>query len=164
LHAELLGVADVEGVLGVDEGAHAAALLGLGDDVQGQGGLAARLRPVDLDDAAARETADAEGDVEAERPGRHDRDLALDRVLAQAHDRALAELLLDRAEGEIDRLVAIWVADLGGPGTRGRGGGGDGGAIRRGRVFLGHGRSPARRLSRGLRRDHGVRSQPSSEP
>jgi hypothetical protein len=36
-HAELAGVADVEGVLGVDEGAHAAALLGLGDRRAGSG-------------------------------------------------------------------------------------------------------------------------------
>ena len=53
--AELLGVDRVERVLGVDEGGDAAQVLGLGDDVQGQRGLAGGLRPVDLDDAAARD-------------------------------------------------------------------------------------------------------------
>ena len=69
LDAELLGVGRVERVLGVDEGADAAVLLGLGDDVQGERGLAGGFRPVDLDDAAARQAADAERDVEAERAG-----------------------------------------------------------------------------------------------
>ena len=68
--AELPGVDRVERVLGVDEGADAAALLGLGDDVQRQRRLARGFRPVDLDDAAARQAADAERDVEAERAGR----------------------------------------------------------------------------------------------
>jgi hypothetical protein len=36
-------------VLGVDEGGDAAQVLSLGDDVQGERGLAGRLRPVDLD-------------------------------------------------------------------------------------------------------------------
>ena len=57
--AELLGVDGIERVLGVDEGGDAAQALRLGDDVQREGGLAGRLRPVDLDDAAAREAADA---------------------------------------------------------------------------------------------------------
>ena len=73
--AELLRVLDVERVLGVDEGADAAALLRLGDDVERQRGLAGRLRAVDLDDAAARQAADAERDVEAERAGGDDLDV-----------------------------------------------------------------------------------------
>jgi hypothetical protein len=40
LDAEPAGVVGVERVLGVDEGAHAARALGLGDRVQGQRGLA----------------------------------------------------------------------------------------------------------------------------
>jgi hypothetical protein len=39
-------------VLGVYERGEAAGLLGLGDDVQGEGGLTARLGAIDLDDAA----------------------------------------------------------------------------------------------------------------
>ena len=70
LDAELARVADVERVLGVDERAHAAGALRLGDRVQRQRRLAGRLGAVDLDDAAARQAADAERDVEADRAGR----------------------------------------------------------------------------------------------
>ena len=67
--ADGLGVDRVHRVLGVDVGAHAAVALGLGDDVHGQRRLARGLRAVDLGDAAAREAADAEGEVEREGPG-----------------------------------------------------------------------------------------------
>ena len=77
LHAELAGVDRVERVLGVDEGGDAAGLLHLRDDLQAQRGLAGRFRTVDLDDAAARQAADAERDVEAERAGRHDLQVVL---------------------------------------------------------------------------------------
>ena len=73
------GVVGVEGVLGVDEGRDAAGLLGLGDDVQGEGGLAGGLRAVDLDDAAARHAADAERDVEGDGAGGDGLDLHLRR-------------------------------------------------------------------------------------
>jgi hypothetical protein len=88
----------VERVLGVDEGAGAAELLHLGDDLQRERRLARRLRPVDLDHPAARQAADAEGDVEAERSGRDDLDVVDDLALAEPHDRALAVLLLDLRE------------------------------------------------------------------
>ena len=72
--AELLGVLGVERVLGVDERGDAARALGVGDGVQRQRGLAGRLRAVDLDDAAARQPADAERDVEGDRAGGDDVD------------------------------------------------------------------------------------------
>ena len=46
-------------MLGVDEGHLAPPLLGLGHNVQGQGGLAGGFRPVYLDDAALGHAADA---------------------------------------------------------------------------------------------------------
>jgi hypothetical protein len=96
--AELLGVGDVERVFGVDEGRGAAELLHLGDDLQRQRGLAGGFGAVDLDDPAARQAADAEGDVEPERAGGDGLDVALDAAVAHAHDRALAELLFDLGE------------------------------------------------------------------
>jgi hypothetical protein len=54
LDAEPPRILGVERVLGIDERAHAAGALRLGDRVQRQRGLARRLRAVDLDDAAAR--------------------------------------------------------------------------------------------------------------
>ena len=97
-------------MFGVDERRHAAELLRLGDDLQRQRRLARRLRPEDLDDAAARHAADAEGVVEAD--GRRSRSTAIGGdgvLLAQAHDRALAELLLDLADGHLDGLEAFAV-------------------------------------------------------
>src|SRR5207244_4393955 len=58
LDAELARVAHVEGVLRIDEGADAAALLALGDQLERERGLARRLGPVDLDHAPARDAAD----------------------------------------------------------------------------------------------------------
>ena len=59
--ADLGRVGRGEGVLGVDEGGLAAHPLGRGDDMEGEGRLPRRLRPVDLDDAAAGESPDARG-------------------------------------------------------------------------------------------------------
>jgi hypothetical protein len=107
-HPQLAGVADVDGVLGVDEGADAAGLLGLGDGVERQRGLAGGLRAVDLDDAAAREAAHAERDVERHGAGGDRRHVLHQRLLvAEPHDRALAERLLDRRDGQLDRLFLL---------------------------------------------------------
>src|SRR6266478_9457745 len=66
VHAQLARVDGIERVLGVDERGSAAELLRFGDDVQRHGGLAARFRAVDLDDAAARKAANAQSGVERE--------------------------------------------------------------------------------------------------
>ena len=73
LHPQLARVADVQRVLGVDEGADAAGALGLGDGVQGQRGLARRLGAVDLDHPPARQPAHPERQVQAHRAGGDDR-------------------------------------------------------------------------------------------
>ena len=95
VHAELLRVLHVERMFGVDEGAGAAELLHLGHHLQGEGGLARGFRTVDFNDAAARKTAHAQGDVEPQGAGGHHLDVFNDFAFAQAHDGALAELLLD---------------------------------------------------------------------
>ena len=107
--AELAGVDRIERVLGVDVGGGAAGLLHLRHDLQRQRRLARRFRPVDLDDAAARQPADAERDVEAERAGRDDLQVVLDLGVAHLHDRALAELLFDLRERSGERLVLLVV-------------------------------------------------------
>ena len=112
LHADLLCVDRIERVLGVDERRGAAELLDLGDDLQREGGLARRLGSVDLDDAAARQAADAERDVEAERPRRDDVDVAHGDRVAEAHHGALAELFLDLAQRCGQRLLAVFVHRL----------------------------------------------------
>ena len=67
--AELAGPGGVQGVLGVDERGHAAGLLGVGDDVQGQRGLAGALRAEELADPPAGHALAAQGQVQAQRPG-----------------------------------------------------------------------------------------------
>ncbi len=106
-HAQLAGVRHVERVLGVDEGRNPTGLLHLGYCVQGQGGLARRLGAVDLDDATTRQATHAQGDVQAQRTRRHRVDVARSVVVAQPHDRALAELLVDLVECQLERLVAL---------------------------------------------------------
>src|SRR3954468_21018512 len=96
----------VHRVLGVDVRAHATVALGLRDDVHRERRLAGRLRPEDLDDPAAGQAPDAEREVERERTGGDGLhpDVAL---LAEAHDGALPELLLDLAECHVERLVTV---------------------------------------------------------
>ena len=104
--AQGAGVDGVEGMLGVNEGRVAAGLLGVGNGVQGDRGLTGRLGAVDLDDSAAREAADAEGDVKSKGTrGDHLNGRAV--VVAQAHDGALAELLINLRQGDFESLIAI---------------------------------------------------------
>jgi hypothetical protein len=107
IDAELAGIDRVERVLGIDEGTDAALLLGFGDGVQSERGLAGGLRPVDFDDAALGQAADAERDVETQRTGRNRLDLDRLLVLAQAHDRALAERPFDLRERRVERLGLV---------------------------------------------------------
>ena len=57
-------------MLGVNEGSLAAQLLGLRQDVQGQSRFSRGFRAVDLDDAAAGDSADTQGNVQAQGTGR----------------------------------------------------------------------------------------------
>ena len=96
--AELGRVERIERVLGIDEGGGAAEFLHLGHDVQRERGLARGFGAEDFDDAAARQAADAECEIEAQRAGRHDVDVALRVGVAHAHDGPAAELFLDLCE------------------------------------------------------------------
>ena len=105
---DLLRVGRVHRVLGVDERADAAAALRLGDHVVDERRLARRLGAEDLDDAAARQPADPEREVERERAGR-DRADGHGGPVAHPHHGALAELPLDLAERDVECLLAIHV-------------------------------------------------------
>jgi hypothetical protein len=95
-------------MLSVDEGADAAPALRLGDHVVDECRFPGGLRAEDLDDPPARQSADAEGEVERERAGGDgaDRDL---RVVVHPHDRALAELALDLSESGVECLFATQI-------------------------------------------------------
>ncbi len=105
--AQLASVGGVEGVLGVDERGNASGALRLGDDVQAHRGLARALGPEDLDHPAAGNAADAQGDVERERPRLDGAHRDVHGVLAQPHDGAPSVLLLDLLERDVQHLVAI---------------------------------------------------------
>jgi hypothetical protein len=66
-----------------------------------EGRLARGLRAEDLDDATPRKAAHPKGKVERER-SRRDRAGRDVRGVVHAHDRALAELALDLAEGDVE--------------------------------------------------------------
>src|SRR3990170_1582616 len=74
--------------------------------MQRQGGLAARLGAVDLGDAPAGNAAHADGRIQVDRPGR-DEIHPNPRFLPHSHDRALAEVLLDLRDGEVDRFLLL---------------------------------------------------------
>ena len=103
---QLAGIDHVQGVLGVYEGRHPALELGLGDDVQGQGGLAGGLRPEDLDDPAPGDAADPQGQVQGEAAAGDHRHVRL-LIGPQAHDGALAILFFDVTQGLIQGLGLI---------------------------------------------------------
>ena len=107
LDAELAGIDRVERVLGVDEGADAALLLGFRQHLQGQRGLAGGFRAVNLDHPAARQAADAERDIQPQ--GARGNGLDLDALVVgtEPHDRALAEVLVDLVERGLQRLLLV---------------------------------------------------------
>ncbi len=75
--------------------------------MQRERGLARALGPVDLDDPPARQPADAERDIEAERARRDDLGIRSRLARAQLHDRALAERPLDLAERGVEGLLLV---------------------------------------------------------
>jgi hypothetical protein len=95
IDAEFAGIGGIEGVFHVDEGGHAAGLLGLGDGLEGEGGFTGGFRAVDFDDAAAREAAHAQGMVEGDGTRRDDR-YRLNRFLrTEPEHGTFAKLLLN---------------------------------------------------------------------
>ena len=113
IHAELFRIGRIERVFHVDEGGHAARLLGFGDDLQRDGGFARRFRPEDLVDSAARKSAHAQGGIERDATGRNHRHRH-DRILrSEPQNRALAKLLLDLAQGQIQGACALLLVHVG---------------------------------------------------
>ena len=94
IDAELLRIDGIERVLGVDECRDTAILLRLSDHVQGDRRLARAFRAINLDDAPARQTADAERDVERQNARRNRLHVHVCRRLAKAHDRSFAKFFL----------------------------------------------------------------------
>src|SRR5262249_23495469 len=96
-----------ERMLCIDERRHAAGFLSFGHDLQGERSFPRGFRPEDLHHSAAREPADAERIVDADRAGGNRLGRGDGVPLAQPHDRALAELLLDLPDGGFERFYAF---------------------------------------------------------
>jgi hypothetical protein len=94
-------------MLGVDDGARASEVLRLGDDVLDHGGFAGRFWSKDLEHPTAWRAANAESDVESDRAGGDRIDRHSLGSLAQLHDGAFAELLLDVCDARLDRLAPV---------------------------------------------------------
>ena len=95
-------------MLSIDERRDAAHLLRLRDDMQGKGGLAGRLRTVDLGHPAARDTPHSERQVQGQRAGGNGGYLAaLRKVLPELHDRALAIAFRDLGHGRIESFAFL---------------------------------------------------------
>ncbi len=112
VNTQFLGVEAVEGVLGVDEGGNAAGFLAFGDGVDGQGGLTGTLGAIDFYDAAAGESSDAQGHVEADAAGGDDVELFVGAV-AQLHNGALAVALLYLVEGALEDFQFFLLQGIG---------------------------------------------------
>src|SRR5882724_152041 len=96
-------------MFGIDISSHAALLLRLSYDLQRQRCLTGGFGSIDLDDAAARHTADAQSNIESERTGRDYGDVFHYASLAELHDRPFAKLPFDLAYGEIKCFLPIYV-------------------------------------------------------
>ena len=106
VHPQGPGVGGVQGVLRVHEGHLAPGLLGLGHDVEGQGGLAGGLGAVDLDDPPPGHAADAQGQIQGQGPGGDDFHVQVG-LVPQAHDGALAIYFLDILHGGLDGFLFV---------------------------------------------------------
>ena len=104
VHAQLLGVNGIKGMLGVDEGRHAAGLLGLGHAVQGDGGLTGGFRSVDLHDAAAGQTSNAQRHIQIQTAGGNDLQVLVGHGVGELHDGALAVGLVQLCQRAFQRF------------------------------------------------------------
>jgi hypothetical protein len=93
-------------MLRINECSEPSVSLGFSDDVQRKARLARTLRPVDLNDPAAGNTADTEREVERECPG-GDHIHFPDLFVTHSHDGARAKLALDLGHGHFNVLVPV---------------------------------------------------------
>jgi hypothetical protein len=96
-------------VLGIDERAHTAELLRLGDQVVDKRRLTGGLRAEDLDDPSARDTADPERDIERQRAGGNRVNRNARPGVSHPHDGPLAELPLDLRQGTLKGSLSLSV-------------------------------------------------------
>ncbi len=99
-------------MLGIHEAASAALFLRFGDDMQRKRGLARGLRPENLDNPAARQSTDAERDVEPQRSCGNRLNLHRMLVLSEPHDGAFAEVPLDLTQRGFEGFLLVHVIEI----------------------------------------------------
>ena len=114
VYAQLPSINRIERMFGVHKGSRTAALLRFGDDMQRQCGLARAFRPVNFDDATARQSAHAQGDIEAKAARRNRFDLH-GFLRAKPHGRALAKSAVNLRKCGIQCLLPVQSSFIHGP-------------------------------------------------
>ena len=92
-------------MLGIDECGKPPCLLSLGDHVEGHGCLAGGLGTIYLDDAPARDAANAECNIQRQNSRRYDLDIHVCLGFTKTHDCALSMCFLNLLEGIFERLL-----------------------------------------------------------
>ena len=106
IHANARGIRGIERVLGIDKRHDATHCLGLGQDLERKRRLTGGLGTVNLDDTAARHTADTQSGIE--RQSTRGDGLELGAAVTIPHDGTLTELLLDLGLGGGDHLFTLF--------------------------------------------------------
>ena len=103
---ECLCVFGVQRVFRVHKSGNTAIGLGVGNRVEGECGFTRGLGAINLDDAAARQSADAERDIESNRTGGNNRN-GWPLVRAESHDRPFSKLAIDLRESCLKGFFAV---------------------------------------------------------
>ena len=104
-YAKPFGVADVQGVLRINERGRAAHFLTFRDDMQSERGFAGRFRPVDFRNAPLGDAPDAKGQVKADGTCGDHRDIDM-HVVGKFHYRTLAKFPLDAVQSGFQGFAA----------------------------------------------------------
>ena len=106
IHTQCLCIYRVKSMFSVNERCVTASLLSAGDSMESNGGLTGGFGSVDFDDTTTWQATDAESNIQSKRTGGNHL-YRRTRVVAQAHDRALTELLINLRKRYFERLVAV---------------------------------------------------------
>ena len=109
VHSDILRIYGIQRVLRVDESCDAAPLLYLGHHMQGNGGLTAGFRSVDLHDTSLGNSAHSQGDIQSQGTCGHGLHLHMSSRLAQLHHGSLAVLFLNMAQRRFQSLLFLFV-------------------------------------------------------
>ena len=106
IHTQCFCIIGIQRVLRIHKRGDSAVGLGVGNRVEGECGFTRGLGAINLDDAAARQTADAERDIESNRTGGNNRN-GWPLVRAESHDRPFSKLAINLRESRLKGFFAV---------------------------------------------------------